>query len=169
MFAVERWTIFWYNSLSISVERKGKTMPNKQWGKLNNLQLGRYGELYAQMEFLSYGMDVYPSEVDDHGVDLIVKSKSGKYYEIQVKGMYKTKYVFVKNEYIDDSTREYLVCLMVFVDEQEPKMYLIPSDAWKDTSSKLFVDRSYEYGINVSNKNEQQLDKYIFDKMIDCL
>ena len=41
-------------------------MPNMKWDKLNQRQLGRYGEYYAKMEFASYGYDVYTSEVDDH-------------------------------------------------------------------------------------------------------
>lgn len=30
-------------------------MPNMKWDKLNQRQLGRYGEYYAKMEFASYG------------------------------------------------------------------------------------------------------------------
>ena len=61
-------------------------MPNTQWSSLSRLQLGRYAEYYAKMEFASYGYDVYSSEVDDHGVDFIAKSpKDHQYYEVQVK------------------------------------------------------------------------------------
>ena len=136
-------------------------MPNTEWSKLNNLQLGRYAELYAKMEFLSYGFDVYPAEVDDHGVDLLIKTEKGTYYEVQVKSVYKSKYVILKNE-----SRRYLVCLMIFIDGQLPKMYLIPTSAWKTCTSKLFVDRPYEYGINVNDKNLAELEIYRFDKMI---
>lgn len=51
---------------------------NTDWERLRPLQLGRYGEYYAKMEFASYGYDIYTSEVDDHGVDFIAKDmKSG--------------------------------------------------------------------------------------------
>ena len=30
-------------------------MPNTDWTKLNRLQLGRYAEYFAKMEFASYG------------------------------------------------------------------------------------------------------------------
>lgn len=46
-------------------------MPNLNWSKLNHMQIGRYAEYYAKMEFTSYGYDVYTSEVDDHGVQLL--------------------------------------------------------------------------------------------------
>ena len=39
-------------------------MPNLVWSKLNHLQLGKYAEYYAKMEFASYGFEVYSSEVD---------------------------------------------------------------------------------------------------------
>ena len=38
-------------------------MPNLNWSKLTGLQLGRYAEYYAKMEFASYGFEVYTSEV----------------------------------------------------------------------------------------------------------
>ena len=51
-------------------------MPRMKWDKLNQRQLGQYGEYYAKMEFASYGYDVYTSEVDDHGVDFCCKGYS---------------------------------------------------------------------------------------------
>lgn len=146
-------------------------MPNTDWKKLNNLQLGRYAEKYALMEFLSYGLNAYPSEVDDHGVDMVVKDKNGCFREIQVKSAYKGKYVFLKNEYIEDADKHkkenYYVCLILFVDGSLPKMYLLPTTAWNDTSTKLFSDRSYEFGINISEKNMPLLNNYAFEKIVE--
>ena len=57
-----------------------------KWDKLNQRQLGQYGEYYAKMEFASYGYDVYTSEVDDHGVDFVARDiVTGTFYEVQVK------------------------------------------------------------------------------------
>lgn len=146
-------------------------MPNTNWKRLNNLQLGRYAEKYALMEFLSYGLDAYPAEVDDHGVDMIIKDKKGAFQEVQVKSAYKGKYVFLKNEYIESPDKKkkanYYVCLILFVDGSVPNMYLIPTTAWNDTSTKLFSDRSYEFGINISEKNRPLLDKYKFDVVVE--
>lgn len=59
-------------------------MPNLIWSKLNRMQLGRYAEYYAKMEFSSYGFDVYTSEVDDHGVDFVAKPpRSHVYFVVQ--------------------------------------------------------------------------------------
>lgn len=41
-------------------------MANTKWSILNRMQLGEYAEYYAKMEFASYDLDVYTSEVDDH-------------------------------------------------------------------------------------------------------
>jgi len=48
------------------------------------------------MEFASYGFEVYTSEVDDHEIDFIAKTKSGVFLEIQVKSIRKLSYVFVQ-------------------------------------------------------------------------
>jgi len=50
------------------------------------------------MEFASYGFEVYTSEVDDHEIDFIAKTKSGVFLEIQVKSIRKLSYVFVQKE-----------------------------------------------------------------------
>ena len=39
---------------------------------------------------------MYSSEVDDHGIDFIVKNKLGDFLEVQVKTICKTNYMFKK-------------------------------------------------------------------------
>ena len=74
-------------------------MPNLNWSKLNHMQIGRYAEYYAKMEFTSYGYDVYTSEVDDHGVDFVAKSPQGVFLEVQVKAV-RDNYVFIRKNNI---------------------------------------------------------------------
>ena len=72
-------------------------MPNLKWSDLTHLQLGRYAEYYAKMEFASYGYEVYTSEVDDHGVDFIVKvPNTAKFFEVQVKSVRNYGYTFIE-------------------------------------------------------------------------
>lgn len=73
-------------------------MPDTNWSKLNKLQLGRYAEYYAKMEFASYGFEVYTSEVDDHGIDFIAKRENGRFHELQVKAVRKSNYVYMKKD-----------------------------------------------------------------------
>ena len=67
-------------------------MPNLKWSQLRSLQLGKFAEYYAKMEFSSYGFDVYTSEVDDHGVDFVAKY-NGEFYEVQVKSVRQDNYL----------------------------------------------------------------------------
>ena len=77
-------------------------MPNLNWSELSPLQLGRYAEYYAKMEFASYGYEVYTSEVDDHGVDFVVKVPgTAKFYEVQVKSVRDYGYVFIAKSKIE--------------------------------------------------------------------
>ena len=134
-------------------------MPNTKWAELNSMQLGRYAEYYAKMEFASYGFDVYTSEVDDHGIDFVAKTKDGRFLEIQVKSIYKSNYVFMqKTKWNIDDPNTFLV-LLLFEDGKLPETYLIPAIAWK-TPNKLLRDKNYEglnsnpeYGLNLSRTN----------------
>ena len=47
-----------------------------------------------------------------------------------------------------------------------PEIFLIPRTAWEETSINLFVNRVYEYGINISNRNMELLRTCSFDKVI---
>ena len=146
-------------------------MPSKKWSGLNHMQLGQFGEYYAKMEFASYGFDVYTSEVDDHGVDFIARDiKTGIFYEVQVKSMFKGKYVFIKKDKLVMDDR-HLVCFLHFIENELPEIYVIPATAW-ETPNAVLVDRNYvkpEWGINFSNKNQALLEKYdqnVFSKIV---
>ena len=143
-------------------------MPNTKWFRMNRMQLGRYAEYYAKMEFTSYGYEVYTSEVDDHGVDFVVKSPLDKrFYEVQVKSIRDFSYVFMRKEYfpLDDNR---LLCLLRFVEGQLPEVYIIPAVEWL-CPTVLLVEHNYamegqtsppEWGINISKKNLDELAKY---------
>lgn len=148
-------------------------MPNTNWSKLSHLQLGRYAEYYAKMEFTSYGFEVYTSEVDDHGIDFIVKTKNGRFLEIQVKSVRESNYVFMKKSKWNIESPEIFLVLLLFEDGKLPDAYLIPATTWK-TTNELFCDKDFvnlkskpEYGLNLSKKNMSLLKSYIFqDKIV---
>ncbi len=145
-------------------------MPRTIWSELNPIQLGKYAEYYAKMEFTSYGYDVYTSEVDDHGVDFVIKDSAGMFYEVQVKSVCKSKYVFIQQNKIvlDD---KHLVCLLCFKDGELPDIYIVPATAWLSPNDALVV-RNYskpgqkskpEYGINITKKALPLLEPYRAD------
>lgn len=145
-------------------------MPNLNWSQLSHLQLGRYAEYYAKMEFASYGYEVYTSEVDDHGVDFIAKAPHGSlFYEVQVKAVRDYGYVFIsKSKMPEPLSATRLVCYLHFTDGALPEVYVIPATAWNHPNAVL-VDRKYdkpgqksqpEWGINISKKNKDLLNMY---------
>ena len=149
-------------------------MPNKNWSLLNSLQLGRYAEYFAKMEFASYGLEVFSSEVDDRGIDFIVKDKKGRFSEVQVKSLRGTGYVFAQKSKFNIDNRNLYMALLIFKEGKMPDFFLIPSEAWK-VPNEVFVDRDYnkpgqtskpEYGINISIKNYNILEIFNFEESI---
>ena len=119
-------------------------MPNTNWSKLNHLQLGRYAEYYAKMEFASYGFEVYTSEVDDHGVDFIAKLPGeNRFFEVQVKSVRDYGYIYMTKSKMPKLSEDRLVCYLHFIDGQLPDVFVIPATAW-NTPNAVLVDRKYD-------------------------
>lgn len=153
-------------------------MYNLNWSRkeLTRQKLGTFGEYYAKMALASYGMNVYTSEVDDHGIDFVAETRNG-FLKFQVKTIRKgTGYVYMKEEYFDITDKYLYVLLLYLQDGEHPVIYVIPTSAWTDKTNKLFVYRAYkgkkskpEYGINTSKKNIPQLEKYKLENVIDTM
>lgn len=153
-------------------------MPNMDWTRLNNLQLGRYAEYYAKMEFTSYGFEVYTSEVDDHGVDFVAK-RNDRYYEVQVKSLRQgaSMYTFIQKSKMDIVCPDRMICLLLFFPERLPEVYVIPATVWQSPNA-MFVGRDYEkvnqkskpeWGIQYSEKNRHLLLPHEISQCIDSL
>jgi hypothetical protein len=127
------------------------------------------------MEFTSYGLEVYSSEVDDRGIDFIVKDKHGRFCEIQVKSLRGKGYTFVQKSKFSLENENLYLTLLIFEQGKMPDLFLIPTAAWK-TPNEVFVDKNYdkpgqtskpEYGINVSPRNYSILKQYYFSDRIE--
>lgn len=149
-------------------------MNKYNWKNFNHLQLGKYAEYYVKMKLTLYGLEVYSSEVDDRGIDFIVKTANSKYYDFQVKSVRNYNYIFLQKEKF--VLRDNLIaCIVLFVDNQEPSLYLIHSNCWL-TPNQLLVSRDYEgkkskpeWGINLSQRNLILLDQFKFDQIAKSL
>lgn len=149
-------------------------MEKYNWNRLNHLQLGRYAEYLAKMEFTLYGFDVYTAEVDDCGIDFIVRLSNNRYYDIQVKSIRGLNYIFFPKDKFD--LRDNLLAVVViFIEGKAPQLYLIPSTAWSEPNA-LLVSRDYEgkkskpeWGLNLSQKNLPLLAEFSFDKAVQRL
>lgn len=150
-------------------------MYNLNWNKetLNKQKLGRFGEYYAKMALASYGMNIFTSEVDDHGIDFVAESKKG-FLKFQVKTIRdNTSYVFMKKKYFNIFDEFLFLLLIILKDGEHPMLFAIPATAWQSTDKNAFVFHPYdnkksepEYGINISKKNLPQIEEYCLEKMI---
>jgi hypothetical protein len=73
------------------------------WSRLNHLQIGRYAEYFTKMQFVLLGLDVYSAEVDDRGIDFVVRQEPDRYWDVQVKSVRKLNYVFVRKDVFSPS------------------------------------------------------------------
>ena len=139
-----------------------------EWGRLNHMQIGRYAEYFTKMHLVLLGLDVYSSEVDDRGIDFVVRQEPGRYWDVQVKSVRKLNYVFVRKD-VFRLRENLLLALVLFEEDREPDLYLIPASRWEEPDG-LFVDRAYdgkaskpEYGLNLSRKRLAELDPFRFE------
>jgi hypothetical protein len=148
-------------------------MSLKSSSKLNPLQLGKYGEYFAKMEFTKAGCEVYTSEVDDKGIDFIIRKDENTYFEVQVKSVRNHNYVFMRKD-VFKPRKNLLLALVLFEDNSEPTLLLIPSLDWKAKHFSFLVERNYEgkksppeWGLTLTRKNiEIIIATYGFDKQI---
>jgi hypothetical protein len=144
------------------------------WSSLSKHQLGRYAEYLVKMELTLHGLDVYTAEVDDKGIDFVVRKDRNHYYDIQVKSSRNLTYIFYPKSKFEPCENLY-AAVALFTDGKPPELFLIPSTVWLETNA-LFVDRDYEgrksppeFGLNPSFKNLPLLEPYVFEKITDQL
>jgi hypothetical protein len=145
------------------------------WSRLNHLQVGKYAEYFVKMEFTLHGFEVYTSEVDDRGIDFVVRTSAGRYYDAQVKSVRGLQYVFLRKDkfILRDNL---LACLVLLTPGMMPDLFLIPAETWR-TPTDLFCDRPYgpplksspEWGLNISSKNLPLLEPFRFDAVVTTL
>ena len=138
------------------------------WSQLNKLQVGAYAEYFVKMAFTRAGFQVYSSEVDDRGIDFVCRCDRGPFYEIQVKSIRNSGYIFAQKEKFD-LRPELLLAVVIFTSADFPDIFLIPSLAWRQPNA-LLVNREYEgkkskpeWGVNISKRNQGLLAPFSFD------
>lgn len=126
------------------------------------------------MEFTLFGFDVYTSEVDDRGIDFVVRKSEHRYYDVQVKSIRGMNYVFFPKDKFS-SRDNLLAAVVLFFEGEPPQLYLIPATAWREPNA-LLVSRDYEgkkskpeWGLNLSRKNSPLLTQFAFDEVVQRL
>ena len=133
------------------------------WDRLNTMQLGRYAEYFVKMEFVLRGCDVFTSEVDDHGIDFVVRTGVGDHYGVQVKSFRHGpgkpgSYLYIqKRKFRIHPTL--LLALVEFVPGEPPALHLLHSMVG-GKPHPLLEDRPYgegrksepEWGLTLSKR-----------------
>ena len=145
-----------------------------QWSQLSKLQVGRYAEYFVKMEFTLHGFDVYSAEVDDKGIDFIIRKDEDRYYDVQVKSARNLSYIFFPKDKFSPR-KNLLAAVALFSDNASPALYLVPSTAWLKPNS-LFTSRDYEgkkskpeWGLNLSQRNLPLLMPFAFETVVESL
>lgn len=144
------------------------------WHVLTTLQLGRFAEYLFTMEFTRWGFDVYGTEVDDKGIDFVVRVARDRFYDVQVKSVRPKSgsYIFMRASTFEPRPTN-LVALALLRTGDEPEMFLIPATAWAKPND-LLVFREYgeglksspEYGINITMKARPILEQCRFEQQV---
>ncbi len=149
---------------------------NIQWSRktLTPQKLGTFCEYYAKMILASYGVSVYTSEVDDHGIDFVLETPNGQFKKVQVKSvrLETTKYVYMEERKFSINDSDLYLFLLILKDGKHPESYLIPAVEWKTGKEDgLFVYHGQykvpEYGLNLSGKQMKALQAYGVKEQIE--
>ncbi|GBD97230.1 MAG TPA: DUF4365 domain-containing protein [Nitrospirae bacterium] len=146
-------------------------MKKYDWQRLKHLQLGRYAEYLIKMELTFYGLDIYTAEVDDKGIDFVVRNNDNQYFDIQVKSIRGLNYIYIPKKNFQPRNN-LLAAIVIFIESEPPHFYLIPSLSWVKPN-ELLADREYkdkksapEWGLNISQKNMPLLEKFSLEKVV---
>jgi hypothetical protein len=148
------------------------------WSKLRPLsKLDQLAETIMKSAFLlSEDHNVTQSYLNHKGANFKAQNRVGESeFEILCRqiNIDKTNYTFIRKNYLENGLRDDLwIGLVLFIDDQKPTKYLIPSTVWNEPN-QLFTDSAVkhpEYGINL-NKNTIHLlkDEYAFEAKINDL
>lgn len=147
---------------------------NQAWSKLRPLsKLDQLAETVIKTAFiLSDNQNVITTYVNHKGANFrIVNQKREEEFDVLCRQICvdKTTYVFIPHNHLERCLRpDLLIGLVLFVDNQEPVKYLIPSTVWQ-TPDLLFTNTAVshaEYGISVNRKTFTQLAEYSFEKQL---
>jgi len=150
---------------------------SQSWSKLNHLQIGKYGEYFSKMAFTREGFDVYTSEVDDKGIDFVIRRNEKEFFDVQVKSIRNNNYVFMRKEVFRPRKNLFLSLLLFDNNDDLPTLLLVPSLDWIEKKHSALIERNYEnsksnpeWGLSLNKANiENFKSNYAFKKQIEKL
>jgi len=138
------------------------------WSSLSKLRLGRYAEYFVKMEFTRLGFDVYTAEVDDKGIDFVIRSTGNRYFDVQVKSARRSGLITLPRSKFEPR-ENLLAAIVLFINGQPPELFLIPSMDWKQQRADILVhyvrrhkekEKAFdEYQIQLGKRSREELRK----------
>lgn len=143
------------------------------WRTLPDKQFGTYVEYLAKLFFIRRGDDIYLPEIDNKGIDFVVRTATGHYQEVQVRGRRRPdepkaeyRYFYIEKSIFPVSDSRFLfLALYGNPNAEYGDYYLIPATAWL-TPNELFKDRLYD---KPTQKSEPEWGLYLRDKNLPLL
>lgn len=119
---------------------------------------------------MSESHHVVQDYVEYKGADFRVLNRVGEQqFDILCRqvNIEKTNYTFIPKKDLEQGLRtDLFIGLVIFIDGEKPRKYLIPSTVWRNPN-KLFTDSVRpEYGINIHSSTFPELAKYAFEEQI---
>jgi len=87
--------------------------------------------IFCKKELATNCIDVYTSEANDHGIDIIARFNGATFTQIQVKSIRESGYIFIKKTKWDIYFPNLYYVLLVFREGMLPDTFLISSTSWK--------------------------------------
>ena len=119
-----------------------------------------------------YGYLVFSAEIDDRGVDFVVRNDAGRHFDVQVKTVTCWKYTYITESKFSESL---WICLVVLAEGVHPTLYLFSGRDWDlDTSGLLRRNhfpnaKEAEYGIHIAKKRVSVMKQFAFDQSVEKL
>ena len=93
---------------------------------------------------MKHRLDVFANESGSRGVDLIIKTKAGKYHELLLQILNletnERSVKILKSEWDYELAENRWVALVLFMKEMEPAVYLIPSNVFNGPDEYIFFN-----------------------------
>ena len=138
---------------------------------LTKLQLNEKARGIYESEFKSNGFIVNRVKCNYRTISLLVSSDKGIKHLVHIRSVRGYKYIYFKKKGFP-LRPTWLAAIALLFEGQMPQLYLIPSTKWEKPNS-LLKSRDYsekksdpEWGINLSKKNMEHLEQFVFNKMI---
>lgn len=139
-------------------------------------KIKKYAEHLMKIEFMKYRLDVFQNVCSSEGIDFLLKTKTGNYYEIslQVINLEKDRSIKIpKTEIGYELKDKYFIALVLFLKDMEPAIYLIPVKTFK-IPNKIFIDNDQgerfrhlsNWEIKIFTRGIQELSEFAFNTMI---